>query len=134
MLETIVNARGETLFAKSAFAGLARGLLPAGGWYEWTGQGRRRRQRWAIRAPGQPVIALAAVWDVWQAPGGTEVASFATVTCAPSAEVAAVHDRMPVILDPAAWPIWLGEAEGDPAALLRPPPDGALSVEPAPEP
>jgi len=133
VLETIVNARGETLFAKSAFAGLARGLLPVGGWYEWTGEGRRRRQRWVVRMPGRPVMALAAVWDVWKAPGGAEVASFATVTCAPNAEVAAVHDRMPVILAPDAWPVWLGEAEGDLAALLLPPPDGILAVEPAPK-
>ena len=132
VLETILNARGETLFAKSAFAGLARGLLPVGGWYEWAGEGRRRR-RWAVRAPGRPVIALAAVWDVWLAPGGAEVASFATVTCAPSAEVAAVHDRMPVIVEPGDWPLWLGEAEGEPATLLHAPPDGTLVVEPAPE-
>jgi putative SOS response-associated peptidase YedK len=132
VLETIVNARGETLFAKDAFAGLARGLLPVSGWYEWIVEGRRRR-RWAVRLPGSPVMALAAVWDVWKAPGGAEVASFATVTCAPNAEVAAVHDRMPVILAPEAWPVWLGEAEGDPEALLVPAPGGTLAVEPAPE-
>ena len=40
-----------------------------------------------------------------------------------------MHDRMPVILAPAAWPVWLGEAPGDPAALMRPLPDGALAVE-----
>ena len=49
----------------------------------------------ALRAPDRAVIAFAAVWDVWQAPGGAEVASLATVTCAPNADVAAVHDRMP---------------------------------------
>ena len=57
------------------------------------------------------------------------MASLATVTCAPSAEVAAVHDRMPVILPPGAWPVWLGEAEGDAAALMRTLPDGVLTVE-----
>ena len=128
VMETIVNARSETLFAKSAFAGLSRCLVPASGWYEWTGE-RRRKERWTIRAPGEAVLALAAVWDRWRAPGGAEVASLATVTCPPSAEVAAVHDRMPVILAPAAWPVWLGEAPGDAAALLRPLPDGALIVE-----
>jgi len=133
VLETIVNARAETLFRKPAFAGLARCLLPVGGWYEWTGEGRRRRRRWAVRMPGRPVIALAAVWDLWRAPGGTEVASLATVTCAPNPEIASVHDRMPVILAPEAWPVWLGEAEGDPAALLVPAPGGTLAVEPAPE-
>ncbi len=57
------------------------------------------------------------------------MASLATVTCAPNAEVAAVHDRMPVILAPADWSLWLGETDGDPARLLRPVPDGSLSVE-----
>ena len=128
VLETIVNARSETLFAKSAFADLGRCLVAVSGWYEWTGE-RRRRIRWAIRAPGEPILALAAVWDRWRAPGGAEVASLATVTCAPSAEVAAVHDRMPVILPRGAWPVWLGEAEGDAAALMRTLPDGLLTVE-----
>ena len=62
-------------------------------------------------------------------PGGAEVASLATVTCAPNPEVAAVHDRMPAILDRDAWPVWLGEADGDPAALLRPWPEGRLVTE-----
>ena len=82
--------------------------------------------RWTIRAPAEPILAFAAVWDLWRAPGGAEVASLATVTCAPNAEVAPVHDRMPAILDRDAWPVWLGEADGDPAALLRPWPDGRL--------
>jgi putative SOS response-associated peptidase YedK len=131
VLETIVNARGETLFAKSAFAGLGRCLVPAGGWFEWTGTGRKRL-RWTIRAPGAPVLAIAAVWDRWRTPGGGEVASLATVTVEPNPEVAAVHDRMPAILPPEAWPVWLGEAEGDPAALLAPLPEGMLVVAPAP--
>jgi putative SOS response-associated peptidase YedK len=80
-----------------------------------------------------PVLAVAAVWDLWRAPGGAEVASLATVPCAPNAEVAPVPDRMPVILGPEAWPVWLGEAEGDAAGLLRPLPDGALVAEAAAE-
>jgi putative SOS response-associated peptidase YedK len=127
VLETIVNARSETLFAKSAYAGLGRCLVPVGGWFEWTGS-PRRKTRWAIRAPGMPVMAFAAVWDLWRAPGGAEVAGLATLTCAPNAEVAAVHDRMPVILPPSACPVWLGEAPGDPAALMLPLPDGELLV------
>jgi putative SOS response-associated peptidase YedK len=132
VMETIHNARAETLFEQRAFAGLRRALVPVVGWSEWTGE-RLRRTRWAIRAPGVPVLAVAAVWDLWRAPGGAEVASLATVTCAPNADVAPVHDRMPVILGPEAWPVWLGEAEGDAAGLLRPLPDGALVAEAAEE-
>ena len=31
-----------------------------------------------------------------------------------------IHDRMPVVLEPATWPVWLGEQEGDVPALLQP--------------
>ncbi len=41
-----------------------------------------------------------------------------------------VHDRMSVIIEPADWPAWLGEAKGDPTALLRPAPDDVLGVWP----
>jgi putative SOS response-associated peptidase YedK len=129
VLETLVNARAETLFSKSAFAGLARAILPIGGWFEWTGPPRRRR-RWTIRARAEPILAVAAVWDLWRAPGGAGVASLALVTSAPNAEVAPVHDRMPAILDRDAWPLWLGETDGDPAALLRPWGEGRLVAEP----
>jgi putative SOS response-associated peptidase YedK len=118
VLETIANARSETLFAKSAFAGLGRCIVPAAGWVEWTAE-RRRKVRWVIRAPDR-ILAIAAVWDGWRAPGRGEVLSLATVTCAPTPAVATVHDRMPAILEPGDWAGWLGEVPADPAALLRP--------------
>ena len=115
VLDTIVNARSETLFAKSAFAGLRRCLLPV---ERLVRVDRRAAAQDALGGPGAVDAdpRVAAVWDLWKGPGGAEVASLASVTCAPNAEVAAVHDRMPVILPPAAWPVWLGEAEGDRAA------------------
>ena len=56
--------------------------------------------------------------------------SFVIMTTAPNAEMAELHDRMPVILEAADWPVWLGENEGDHVALLRPAPDGLLRVWP----
>lgn len=127
VLETIVNARSETLFEKAAFGDLRRCIVPVDGWYEWTGP-PRRKTRWTITGRGGGLLAFAAIWDVWAAPGGREVASLATVTCAPNADVAEIHPRMPAILPPETWPAWLGEAAGEPAALLRPAPDGSLTV------
>ena len=127
VLETIVNARSETLFEKSAFADLRRCILPVSGWYEWTGAARRKT-RWAISGEGE-LLAFAAVWDLWTAPGGGQLRSLATVTTEPNADVVAVHHRMPAILEPADWPLWLGEVEGDAGALLRPYPAGRLKVE-----
>ncbi len=127
VMETIINARSETLFKKTAFEGVNRAILPVNGWYEWTGK-TRRKIRWAITAPTSPILAFAAVWDVWKSPSGTEIASLATVTVDPSADVAPIHHRMAAILEPEDWAVWLGEAEGDPRACLRTYPDKRLRV------
>ncbi|MEM7525255.1 MAG: SOS response-associated peptidase, partial [Pseudomonadota bacterium] len=131
VMETIVNARSETLFAKSAFDGVRRCILPVGGWYEWTGA-KRRKTRWKISAKDASLLAFAAIWDVWRAPGGGEVASLATVTVAPNDDLEEIHHRMPAILPPSAWPLWLGDAEGDaegdPATVLATAPNGLLSI------
>jgi putative SOS response-associated peptidase YedK len=42
--------------------------------------------------------------------------------------MAALHERMPVILEPADWPVWLGESDGDPLTLLKPSAEGVLRV------
>ena len=42
VMETIVNARSETVFDKTAFAGVTRAVVPADGWYEWTGKARSK--------------------------------------------------------------------------------------------
>lgn len=132
VMETIVNARCETLFDKTAFAGTGRAVMPVSGWYEWTGA-RRRKTAWRIAPRGGGLLFFAAICDVWQAPGGAALHQIATVTCAPSADVEAVHHRMAVILAPCDVPAWLTAPPAEAARLLRPWPDGRLQVEPAPE-
>ncbi len=127
VMETIINARSETLFTKTAYTGVKRAILPVNGWYEWTGK-TRRKTRWEVSAPKAPILAFAAIWDVWKSPSGAEIASLATVTVEPSADVAPIHHRMAAILPAEDWPVWLGETEGDPAACLRTYPDGRLKV------
>lgn len=130
VMETIVNARSETVFDKSAFEGVGRAVLPVEGWYEWTGE-KRKKTAWRIRPRDGGFLYFAAISDVWTAPGGLEVAQIATVTCEPNADVRAVHHRMAVILERADLQTWLS---GDPKAagpLMRPWPDGRLIVEPA---
>ncbi len=128
VLETIVNAGSETLFAKSAFAGLRRCILPVSGWYEWTGEARRKT-RWAISSAETGLLAIAAIWDVWAVPGAGELCSLATVTTEPNTDVAALHHWMPAILEPCDWPLWLGEIDSDAGALLRPLRAGLLEVQ-----
>jgi len=52
--------------------------------------------------------------------------SFTILTTTPNAEMAELHDRIPVILEKQDWPVWLGEVEGDHVALMQPAPDGLL--------
>lgn len=130
VMETIVNARSETVFQKSAFAGVRRCVVPADGWYEWTGKARRKTA-WDIRRKDGALLYFAAIWDVWSGPGGVEVAQVATVTCPPSGDVRHIHDRMGVILRPADIPRWLDGSEAQAASMLQTLADGTLDVQPA---
>lgn len=130
VMETIVNARSETVFEKSAFRGVGRAVVPADGWYEWTGKARRK-QPWRIRATDGGLLFFAAITDVWDAPGGLRVPQVATVTCEPSADVREIHDRMGVLLPRRAVETWLSGDEAAAKTLCVPYPDGSLAVETA---
>jgi len=75
-------------------------------------------------------MGFAGLWEGFKWPDGTVARTFTIITTNANADVAALHDRMPVILDQPDWPAWLGEAEGDPTALLHPPPEGTLRTWP----
>ncbi len=127
VMETIINARSETVFDKSAFKGVRRAVIPVDGWYEWTGE-KRRKTRWSISDKSGDVLFFAAISDVWTAPGGLQVPQVAAVTCAPNADVEAIHHRMGVLLSHSDIPIWLGPNEANAASLMRPWPVGRLNV------
>lgn len=127
VMETIVNARSESLFEKSAFKGVRRCLVPVNGWYEWTGKPRRKTP-WRIRPRAGGLIAFAAICDVWNAPNGTELFQVATVTCAPSEDVKDIHDRMGVIVANEDFDCWLHGPETEAAGLMRPTEAGFLCV------
>ena len=127
VMETIINARSETVFGKSAFDGVGRAVVPADGWYEWTGK-TRRKTAWAITPKTGAPLLFAAITDVWAAPGGRTVPQVATVTCEPSADVREIHHRMGVLLRPEDVATWLTGDEAAAAALMVPWPDGTLDV------
>lgn len=125
----LFNARGESLAEKPAFAEAARKrrcLIPASGFYEWTKEGDTRLPWYITRADGDPMV-FAGVWQGWISPEGSRIASCAIVTAAATGRMADLHDRVPVVLEPDDWPLWLGEAGHGAARLMRPPPDGALA-------
>jgi putative SOS response-associated peptidase YedK len=125
----LINARAETIADKPAFRAAARErrcLIPATGFYEWTKDDAGNRLPWYIaRADGAPLV-MAGVWQDWTGADGTHLATCAIVTTAASTVMAELHHRMPVILEPADWPLWLGEAGKGAARLMRAAPEDAL--------
>ena len=124
----LFNARAETLADKPAFAEAARRrrcLIPVTGFYEWTVAGKDRLPWFVARADGAPMV-LAGVWQVWEGADGTRLTGCAVVTCAARGAMADLHDRVPVVVEPGDWPLWLGEAGHGAARLMQPLPEGAL--------
>ncbi|MFO1149138.1 MAG: SOS response-associated peptidase [Alsobacter sp.] len=120
----LFNARGETVAEKPAFRNALRRrrcLVPATGFYEWRrdGEGRAVRKTPFLceRADGA-VMALAGVWETYVAPDGSEVDTAAILTTAANGVMAAIHERMPVIIEPADFETWLDCRDEDPAAAL----------------
>jgi len=102
------NARSETLAKAPAFRAAfqaRRCLVPMNAFYEWSGP-TAHRTRHRIGPQGQPLFALAGLWERW---GGEEdrVETFTIITCEPNAVMARIHDRMPVILDAPQCEAWL---------------------------
>ena len=78
---------------------------------------------------GQP-LAFAGLWEGWKSPEGEILRTFTILTTEANAEMRAVHDRMPVVLAPDAWPTWLGEDQADLEPVMAPAPDGTLRLWP----
>ncbi len=62
-------------------------------------------------------MALAGLWENWRSPTGERIRSFAIITTKPNELCAELHNRMPVVLKPEAWPEWLGEEPADDTRL-----------------
>lgn len=113
----IINARAETVATKPAFREAIRArrcILPASGFYEWQAGRDNTRLPWHITRKGGAPLAFAALWQAWG-----DLATVAIVTTAAGPDMAHIHDREPVILEPADWPLWLGEAGHGAARLMR---------------
>lgn len=113
-----INARAETVAEKPTYRQAFRRrrcLIPADGFYEWRKLGARKQPYCIAPADGEPV-AFAGLWERWERDGQTLESCTIVVTQA-NALVAPIHDRMPVILDPAAEARWLDPHVTDPAAL-----------------
>jgi len=130
------NARMETLVDRPHFAGALaarRCVVPVDGFYEWRTAAGGAREPWFLDSPDGTPLAIAAVWDRWDGAGGATLVSCALVTTAANADVARLHDRMPVFLGAADATDWLDpdcRDEGHLVSLLEPPPVGRLRARP----
>jgi putative SOS response-associated peptidase YedK len=116
-----INARGETVATNNIFRDAfqrRRCLVPADGFYEWQKAGGKT-QPYAIVPEEGAIFAFAGLWERWKNPAdGSVLRSFTIVTGLPNPLTRPIHERMPVILPKAVWPLWLGETEADPDELL----------------
>ncbi|MBA2127288.1 DUF159 family protein [Hyphomicrobium methylovorum] len=129
----LMNARGETAADKPSFRGALRHrrcLIPASAFYEWTGA-RGSRQPHLIELKGRDLFALAGISEVWLGADGSEIETMAILTTAANGDMAALHERMPVILEPADYARWLDCSSGSAVGisdLLGPLPDGLITI------
>ncbi|MGW2092748.1 SOS response-associated peptidase [Promicromonospora sukumoe] len=131
----MINARSESLVDKPAFAKpfkARRCLVLADGYYEWrklslpaSGSKKVPKQPYWIHPAGPGVAAFAGLYEFWRNPAASEsdpdrwLVSTTVVTRPASDDMAAIHDRMPLVLPPGAWNRWLDPAVGDATDLLE---------------
>lgn len=115
----IINYRSE-----GRRFGRGRCLVPASHFYEFTGR-RSPKSKWRFTRTGRDWFCFAGLWRPAE---GDVSAAFTLLTTAPGPDVAPLHDRQMVVLDPADWLPWL-DGTGAEADMLAPLPAGSLQVE-----
>jgi putative SOS response-associated peptidase YedK len=99
-----------------------RCLVPADGFYEWVRTGKAKRP-YCFEVRDGELFAFAGLWERWKDPTGTWVKTCAILTTTPNAVTAAIHDRMPVVLRPDGYDLWLDPGMKDAATasdLVKP--------------
>jgi len=121
----MINARSETAGTKPAFRDALkyrRCLIPADGFYEWQRTGKAK-QPYCFEVNDGQLFAFAGIWDRWRDGSGRTVETCSILTTTPNAVTSTVHDRMPVILDPDGYDLWLDPGMKDVSVvseLLKP--------------
>ena len=115
-----INARAETAAVKPAFRDSLRGkrcLIPADGFYEWEPKQDGRHPHYVTLASGEPMM-FAGIWAAWRDPESDDwMRSCAIITTSANRRLSGIHTRMPVILEPESWDMWLDRELRETAAL-----------------
>jgi putative SOS response-associated peptidase YedK len=137
MGQRLINAKSETVEEKPAFKqafAKRRCLIPTDGFYEWKEipeiqsdlfgnptpvKGKARKQPYHITLAEGGLFAFAGLWEFWKGDDGEDLLSCSILTCEPNELVAELHDRMPVIVAPEDFDLWLDRSVSD-VGPLRP--------------
>jgi putative SOS response-associated peptidase YedK len=131
----MINARGETLAEKPSFRNAykrRRCLILADGFYEWKkAEGSKSKIPMFIHLKDRQPFAFAGLWELWNAPDGSQIYSATIITTEPNSMMKSIHNRMPVILPQSAYEEWLSPGERDSrdlAPLLGPFPPESMQA------
>ena len=118
----MINAPADALEERAGYSKLfqsQRCLVPANGFYEWRSHGAKK-QPYKIALRNGALIAFGGLWEKWTPESGEPVETFTIITTAASKLVSEVHDRMPVIIAPADYQLWLAASPATAKKLLLP--------------
>lgn len=131
----MINARAETLAEKPAFRTAfkkRRCLIPADGFYEWQKMaGSKTKTPMHIRLKSGRPFAFAGLWEAWRPSDEETLFTCTIITTTPNSLLESIHDRMPVILKPEAYELWLAQDEQAPeqlSKLLKPYPASLMTA------
>lgn len=127
-----INARAETVRTSPMFRDSferRRCLVPMDVFYEWAGE-KPPKQPWAVARRDGGEMLVAGLWDGWRAADGSILRTVAVITTDANGTLRPIHDRMPVIIEPADVETWLGQDADAAAALMRPARDDVLRAWP----
>jgi putative SOS response-associated peptidase YedK len=116
-----INAKAETLDKLPSFREAfqqRRCIVPADGFYKWTGPKERRQPFW-IHPTYEGLLLFAGLYENWYPEPNRGALTFTIITCPANALIGTIHDRMPVILDEAGTEDWMNPREADSASLKR---------------
>jgi len=105
----LINARSETVSEKPSFRDAfkyRRCLIPTTGYYEW-GHKSKNKQPYYIKMRDDMLFAFAGLWEHWKSGEEGEIESCTILTTDANDLMQPLHDRMPVILNPEDYDMWL---------------------------
>ena len=132
----LINARSETVAEKPSFRDAFRRrrcLVPADGFFEWAAASSGPRQPWYIGITGHACFAIAGLYESWEDPQGERIDTCVLLTTDANERLRPIHARMPVILAPEDYALWLDPGVTEPAQLaplLTSHPDEGIELRP----